>query len=231
MPLNGRTVVTIIPALNEEQSVAKVINDLPDWIDRVIVCDNGSTDRTATAAAEAGADVVSEPERGYGAACLRAVAEAGDEYDILLFLDADYSDFPEEAQRVVEPIASGEYDLVIGSRMLTRERHGALTPIAAFGNWLTTRLVRLVWGHAFTDLGPFRSIRLCAYRRLKMADRNFGWTVEMQVKAVRKGLRCTEVPVSYRPRIGKSKISGTITGSVKAGMKILWIVLREAVGR
>jgi len=224
-------VVVIIPALNEEASLPLVLADLPDWIDQVIVCDNGSTDQTAAKARDAGAEVVMETERGYGAACLRAIQAVPPETDVILFIDADYSDFPEEAESVVRPIVEDSYDLVIGSRMLTRKDHSAIPPVAVFGNWLTTRLIRLRWGFRFTDLGPFRAVRFDRYRELRMADRNFGWTIEMQVKAIKRGLRCTEVPVSYRERIGRSKISGTILGSVKAGAKILYIFFREVISR
>lgn len=225
----GSNVVAIIPALNEEASVGKVIADLPDIISSIIVCDNGSTDRTVQVASEAGAQVVTEPERGYGAACLKAVSAVPESTDILLFIDGDYSDYPQEAVDVLRPIIEDQADMVIGSRMMTRKVHHALPPVAAFGNWLTSWLIRLRWGIKFTDIGPFRAIRFEAYQRLGMCDRNFGWTTEMQVKAVKQKLRCIEVPVSYRPRIGVSKISGTISGSIRAGAKFLWIFLREAV--
>jgi len=230
--LAGQKIVTIIPALNEEQSLGLVLQDLPSFIDQVIVGDNGSTDRTAEVARDNRAEVVYEPERGYGAACLKAIATVDDDTDILLFVDGDYSDFPAEADRLVGPIADGEADLVIGSRMLTLRDHHALPPVAAFGNWLTSGLIRLLWGERFTDIGPFRAIRYSAYRSLDMRDRNFGWTTEMQVKAVKQKLRCREVPVSsYRPRIGVSKVSGTFSGSVRAGIKFLWIIMREALRR
>lgn len=224
-------IVAIIPALNEEASIGKVIAELPDIVGAVIVCDNGSTDRTVQVATDAGAMVVTEPERGYGAACLKAVFAAPDSTDILLFIDGDYSDFPQEAVDIVRPIIEDQADMVIGSRMMTRKNHHALPPVAAFGNWLTSWLIRLRWGVKFTDIGPFRAIRFDSYRRLDMRDRDFGWTTEMQVKAVKRKLRCVEIPVSYRSRIGTSKISGTISGSVRAGVKFLWIILREAVTR
>ncbi len=231
MTLGNRKIIAIIPALNEESSVGKVITELPGMVNGVIVCDNGSTDRTAAVAREAGAKVVEEIERGYGAACLRAIAAAPADTGVLLFIDADYSDFPEEATNLLEPLAEGHYDLVIGSRMLTYSDHKALPPVAAFGNWLTSNLIRIIWGARFTDIGPFRAIRYEQYQKLEMKDRNFGWTTEMQVKAVKRGLRCLEVPVRYRPRIGESKISGTISGSIRAGFKFLWIILREAFSR
>lgn len=222
-------VTTIIPALNEEASIGKVIRELPSLISEIIVCDNGSTDRTAEMARKAGAKVVREDAQGYGAACLRAISEVAPDTDILLFVDADYSDYPEEATMLIEPIMHGEADMVIGSRMATLGQHHALPPVAAFGNWLTSRLIRLLWGAKFTDIGPFRAIRFSAYQKLNMRDRNFGWTTEMQVKAVKRGLRTLEIPVSYRRRIGQSKISGTVIGSVKAGVKFMWIIFREWV--
>ena len=227
MSLNGHTITTVIPALNEEAALPKVLAELPVFVDRVIVADNGSSDRTAEFARQGGAEVVHEPEKGYGAACLRAIAAVPENTDILLFIDADYSDFPEQAELIVRPIIDNRADLVIGSRMLTRADHGAIPPVAVFGNWLTTNLIRVFWRVRFTDLGPFRAIRWSRYHELDMQDRNFGWTIEMQVKAVKRGLRCVEVPVAYRPRIGQSKISGTVSGSFKAGAKILWIFFRE----
>lgn len=231
MSLNEKKITVIIPALNEAESIAKVIADLPPFIDQIIVGDNGSTDGTADIARQSGATVVREPRRGYGSACLKAAELVDPDTDILLFIDADYSDYPEEASRLVQPITDGDYDLVIGSRMLTWSEHKALPPAAAFGNWLTSNLIRVIWGARFTDIGPFRALSYPRYLELGMKDRNFGWTTEMQVKAVKAGLRCLEVPVSYRPRIGKSKISGTIKGSIRAGFKFLWIIGREAVTR
>jgi glycosyltransferase involved in cell wall biosynthesis len=229
--LNGKKITAIIPALNEEQSIARVIADLPSMVNNIIVCDNGSTDDTAEVARRSGATVVHEPERGYGAACLKAASAVEPDTDILIYIDGDYSDYPEEAAQLVQPIIDGNYDMVVGSRMLTYSNHKALTPAAAFGNWLTSRLIRMFWGIRFTDIGPFRAIRYECYQDLEMKDRNFGWTTEMQVKAVKAGLRCLEIPVSYRPRIGVSKVSGTISGSVRAGIKFLWIIMREAIRR
>ena len=217
----------IIPALNEDRAIGKVLADIPPGVAEVIVADNGSTDGTAGICRNLGATVVAEPARGYGAACLKGIAALAADTDIVVFLDGDYSDFPSEMGRLVEPIAGGRADMVIGSRMLGLAEPGALLPVARFGNWLTTRLVRLGWGVAYTDLGPFRAIRMDALRALGMADRDFGWTIEMQVKAAARGLRTVEVAVSYRKRIGMSKISGTVLGSYKAGKKILWIVARE----
>lgn len=227
------TIVAVIPALDEERSLPLVLGDLPDdLLAGVVVVDNGSRDRTAAVAGELGAVVVSQPERGYGAACLAGVAKAEElGAEILLFLDADYSDFPEEAVLVVAPILRGEAEMVIGSRARGRRESGAMLPHARFGNWLSTRLIRLLWGTRYSDLGPFRAITIEAYRSLGMADRNFGWTVEMQALAARKKLRVAEVPVSYRRRRGVSKISGTLLGSIRAGYTILATILRIALRR
>ena len=223
-----RTAV-VIPALNEEASIAKVIGDIPDpFRERVVVGDNGSTDRTREVARAAGAVVVEEPERGYGAACLRALAElALDPPEVVVFLDGDYSDHPQEMPRVAGPVLDGEADLVIGSRVLGSREPGALTPQSRYGNLLATFLIRLFYKERFTDLGPFRAVSWSALEQMGMEDRDFGWTVEMQIKAPKLGLRCREVPVSYRRRIGKSKVSGTVRGSFLAGKKILWLIFRE----
>lgn len=229
-------VVAIIPALNEEASIGKVIQALqtpnpsaPYPIAKIIVADNGSSDKTAKVAERAGAMVVREKERGYGAACLRGMAVLPEETTVVLFLDGDFSDHPEEWPSLVLPILENRSDLVIGSRLRGHAEKGALLPVARFGNWLSTTLIRWIWGVAFTDLGPFRAIRYAALKNLGMRDRNFGWTVEMQIKAAAMGLKCLEVPVSYRKRIGVSKISGTLKGSVKAGIKILYLIFREAL--
>jgi glycosyltransferase involved in cell wall biosynthesis len=223
-------IAVIIPALNEGASIARVLADIPPAMARVIVADNGSTDDTAARARQGGAQVVSEPKRGYGAACLRAMAALqNDPPDIAAFLDADYSDYPEQLPRLIAPITAGVADLVIGSRVAGTAQRGALTPVQLFGNALSVTLIRLLWGVHYSDLGPFRAIRWPALMRLGMADRNYGWTVEMQVKAARAGLRCIEVPVDYRRRIGKSKVSGTLTGSARAGHKILSVIAAEAL--
>jgi glycosyltransferase involved in cell wall biosynthesis len=221
----------IIPVLNEEESIGPVLRAIPPMVDEVIVVDNGCTDGTMDIARSMGATTVAEPGRGYGSACLRGMAALGADTKVVVFLDGDYSDHPEELPRVAEPILAGRADLVIGSRVLGCAEKGALLPVARFGNWLTTSLVRIIWGFAYTDLGPFRAIRYESLLGLGMRDPDFGWTIEMQVKALGAGLRVEEVPVSYRKRIGKSKISGTVTGSCKAGWKILTLVGREAVGR
>ena len=214
----------VIPAYNEECSIVQVIKAIPaGCVVRVIVVDNASTDATAALAREAGAHVVYEKRRGYGSACLRGIAEATTA-DIILFLDADFSDDPSKIPELLDPIINNKADLVIGSRILGEADPGALLPHARFGNILACFLVRHIYGYSFTDLGPFRAIRRDALERIQMRDTNYGWTVEMQVKAAIVGLRCIEVPVPYKIRIGRSKISGTISSSVKAGVKILWTV-------
>jgi glycosyltransferase involved in cell wall biosynthesis len=225
---DGRTIGVVIPALNEEAAIGRVIADIPAWVDRVVVADNGSRDRTADVARSAGATVVLEPERGYGAACLAALERLGD-VDVVVFLDGDYSDYPEDMAALVAPIVEDSADLVLGSRVLGVREAGSLTPQQHFGNWLATTLIRLIWGARYTDLGPFRAIGRQPLARLAMADRNYGWTVEMQVKAAEIGLRAREVPVRYRRRIGVSKVSGTISGSIRAGIKILSVIGRHAL--
>ena len=223
------SIAVIIPALNEERAIASVIGDLPvTWVHQLVVVDNGSMDRTGEIAAELGATVVLEPQRGYGRACLAGMAALKNP-DVVVFLDGDYSDHPDELPQLVAPIAENRADLTIGSRVLGRRERGALTPQARLGNALATVLIRALFGVRFTDLGPFRAIRYQRLLQLDMADRDYGWTVEMQVKAARRGLRCCEIPVSYRRRIGVSKISGTVIGSIKAGYKILWTIFRYAV--
>jgi len=222
-------VAAVIPALNEEGSVGLVLGELPRaLVERAIVCDNGSTDGTIRAARLAGAIVVEEPRRGYGAACLRALAALeADPPEIVLFLDADRSDDASEAGALLAPILEGRADFVIGSRALGLAEPGSLTPAQVFGNRLAAALLGLFYGVRATDLGPFRAIRWDALRSLEMRDRDFGWTIEMQVKAARRGLRTVEVPVRYRKRIGRSKISGTIRGTILAGGKILGTIAAD----
>jgi len=222
----------IIPALNEEGNMPFVLEGLAGaTIRRVIVVDNGSTDGTEQAATACGATVVREPVRGYGRACLAGLRHlALDPPEIVLFLDGDGSDDPASLPGLLHPLESGQADLVIGSRTLGVAESGALTPVQKFGNTLSVTLIRHLFGVSFTDLGPFRAITWPALNRLEMADEDFGWTVEMQVKAARRGLRCAEVPVHSRRRYsGDSKISGTISGSVKAGVKILYVIGRELI--
>ena len=221
-------VAVIIPALNEEKAIGVVIDEIPrPLVGRVIVVDNGSSDRTAEVAREHGADVVREEQRGYGNACLRGMAELDGE-EVVVFLDGDHSDFPEEIVDLVAPIEKGEADMVIGSRPLGNPERGALTPQQVFGNRVACAMIRILFRHRYTDLGPFRAIRAEALESLGMVDRTYGWTVEMQVKALRKGLRVREVPVRYRRRIGKSKVSGTVRGTLGAGYKIITTILRYA---
>lgn len=223
--IDDKSIVVIIPAYNEEESLPKVITDIPDFVDEIIVANNGSTDNTVEIAQKSGATVVTENERGYGAACLKAIDYIiNKNYDVVVFLDGDYSDYPEELCDVVEPIIQDDFDLVIGSRMLGNRKRGAMLPQAIFGNWLATFLIKLFWNYKFTDLGPFRAIKYNSLMKLKMADRNFGWTVEMQIKAAKQKMKTTEVPVSYRKRIGKSKVTGTIKGTLKASAKILYLI-------
>ncbi len=224
----GQRIGIVIPALDEERAIGRVIADVPAWADEIVVADNGSRDRTASVAREAGARVVSAPERGYGAACLAGI-EALARPDIIVFLDGDYSDHPNEMAALVDPIAAGRADLVIGSRTRGRAEQGALSPQQRFGNWLACLLIRRIWGVAFSDLGPFRAISRDGLKAIGMQDRAYGWTVEMQIKAARAGLRIVEAPVSYRPRIGTSKISGTLRGSVLAGTTILRVIARAAL--
>jgi glycosyltransferase involved in cell wall biosynthesis len=224
----GFRIGVVIPALDEEQAIARVIADIPQWVDEIVVADNGSRDRTAEIAERAGARVVHERERGYGAACQAGIG-ALRAADIVVFLDGDRSDDPGEMAALVDPIAKDRADFVIGSRVTGKPARGALTPQQRFGNWLACRLILLFWGARFTDLGPFRAIRRDTLEALSMTDRKFGWTVEMQIKAARAGVKTIEVPVRYRPRIGVSKISGTLAGSVKAGAGILGMIARSAL--
>jgi hypothetical protein len=223
-------VSVIIPAVDEEPAIGLVLAEVPPVVSEVIVVDNGSRDRTAEVARSAGARVVSEPRRGYGQACLAGIAAAGDA-DVLVFLDADHSDDPGQLAGILEPILAGEADLVIGSRQLGRRARGSHPWHAVLGTRFCVALMNLLLGTRATDLGPFRAISAVALRRLDMRDRDFGWTVEMQAKAALAGLRVREVPVDYRPRIGRSKVSGTLSGSLRAGAKILGVIARHAWAR
>jgi glycosyltransferase involved in cell wall biosynthesis len=224
-------VAVVIPVLNERESLPLVVRDLPRaLVEQIVVVDNGSTDGTDRVARELPVRLVAEPRRGYGSACLAGLrALAARAPDIVVFLDGDHSDHPEELPRLLEPIGRGA-DLVVGSRTSGLADPGALLPQARFGNALACFLIRALHGHRYTDLGPFRAIRWRALERLGMRDTNFGWTVEMQVKALKAGLSVAEVPVSYRRRVGVSKITGTVGGTIRAGSKILWTIARYGLG-
>lgn len=239
MPLNIQetnmpqpTIDVIIPAYNEEDSIGKVIADIPkELVREILVCNNASTDRTKEVATKAGATVLDQPIKGYGNACLKGIEYLKNkpieaQPDILVFLDGDYSDHPEEMTQLVEPIIARNYDLVIGSRALGNMEKGAMMPQQIFGNWLATNLIRLFYNYHFTDLGPFRAITWKKLVEIDMQDRDFGWTVEMQVKAAKFKLKSMEIPVTYRRRIGISKVSGTIRGTILAGHKILWTIFK-----
>lgn len=222
----------IIPAYNEEKSIAHVISDIPaELVQEVIVVNNNSSDSTSEVARAAGATVLHEPRPGYGSACLTGIAYAAakpaqEQPEIIVFLDGDYSDYPGELPQVVQPILDGKADLVIGSRVLGQREAGALMPQQIFGNWLATTLLRWLYGVRYTDLGPFRAIRFSTLQQLGMRDRNYGWTVEMQARAAKQKVRYAEVPVNYRKRIGVSKVSGTVKGSVLAGYKIILTIFK-----
>lgn len=230
IPTNRPVIVVIIPAFNEENSVGRVVREIPaGLVAEVIVVNNNSNDQTAVEAARAGATVIDEPVPGYGRACLAGIAYARTRQpkpDIAVFLDADYSDFPAEMTGLVEPILEQDIDMVIGSRALGNRESGSMTPQQVFGNWLATNLLRLMYGVRYSDLGPFRAIRFDTLLALEMQDKTYGWTVEMQLKAAKLGFRTTEIPVSYRKRIGFSKISGTVKGTVLAGYKIITTIFR-----
>ncbi len=217
----------IIPAFNEADSIASVIKDIPKHVEEVIVVSNRSTDNTERNAAAAGATVLTETNKGYGYACLKGmdyVANKAEKPDIIVFLDGDYSDFPEELTKIVAPIIEKDVDFVIGARVKRLREEGSMTVPQIFGNWLATSLMKLLFSAKFTDLGPFRAIKYNKLLQLNMEDKTYGWTVEMQLKAIRQKLSYTEIPVNYRNRIGVSKVSGTAKGAIFAGVKILgWI--------
>lgn len=221
----------IIPAWNEEGTIARVIEAIPKThVRQVIVVNNRSTDRTAEAATAAGAIVLNEDKRGYGAACLKGIAFANSTLpppDVIAFVDGDFSDHPEQLPELLAPIARGEADMVIGSRATGQREPGSMTPQQIFGNWLAVFLMRMIYGHRYTDLGPFRTIRTRALNQLGMVDQTYGWTVEMQVKALKHKLKVTEVPMRYRKRgAGKSKVAGTVKGTILAGYKIITTIFK-----
>ncbi|MEM9991177.1 MAG: glycosyltransferase family 2 protein [Bacteroidota bacterium] len=226
------TVAVIIPAYNEEKSIGSVLRDIPsNWVQEVIVCNNASTDQTAAVATAQGATVLTETQKGYGSACLKGIQYLAQkplqqQPDIVVFLDGDYSDHPEELPNLLHPILHDKMDLVIGSRAQGNMERGAMQPQQIFGNWLATTLIRWLYNYHFTDLGPFRAVRWQTLLDMQMEDKDFGWTVEMQVRAAKMGVNCTEVPVTYRRRVGVSKISGTVRGTFLAGYKILWTIFK-----
>lgn len=227
----NRRIDVLIPAYNEEEALPLVLAAIPKaWVRQIIVCNNGSKDRTAEVARNAGALVIDSTKRGYGTACLAGMRylqglPPSEQPEIVVFLDGDFSDYPDDLPKVVGPILNDEKDLVIGSRLLGRAEPGAMTAPQRFGNWLAPLLIRWLYGYRFTDLGPFRAIRWKSLLDLEMQDPNYGWTVEMQVKAAQKGLACAEVAVRYRKRAaGKSKVSGTVNGVIRAGWKIIAVI-------
>ena len=225
---HGKKIAVVIPAFNEVAAIGNVIDGIPDWVDRIVVADNASRDGTGDKARHHGASVVHEPQPGYGAACLRGIAATPD-HDIIVFMDGDYSDRGSEMHLLVDPIARDHADMVIGSRTLGLAEAGSLTPQQRWGNWLACSLIRRFWGVSYTDLGPYRAISAKSLTDIHMQDRAFGWTVEMQLKAILYGLRWREAPVSYFNRIGVSKISGTVRGTVLAGHAIIWTIVRTAL--
>lgn len=224
-------VAVIIPAYNEEQAIGNVVNDIPKDIDTtVLVCNNGSTDKTAEVAQKAGAIVLTENRKGYGFACLKGMAyieQSLPEIDTVVFIDGDYSDYPEEMPKLIKEIKDG-HDIVIGSRSLGQSEKGSMTIPQRFGNSLSGFLIRLIWGVAVTDLGPFRALKWEKLKALKMQDPTYGWTVEMQIKAIKMKMSYKEVAVNYRQRIGTSKVSGTVKGAIFAGTKILYTIFKYA---
>jgi len=220
----------IIPVYNEEASIGHVIDDIPkELVTEIIVVDNRSTDQSAIVAQRKGARVVYQPKRGYGSACLTGIANLSEKTEIVIFMDGDYSDDPHQLSDLLNALQSHKADLVIGSRVRGLHEKGSLTLQQKLGNWLSTKIIQLIYKYRYTDLGPFRAIRREGLDRINMQDRNYGWTVEMQVKALQHDLKVVEIPVSYRRRIGKSKISGTVSGTVRAGFKILWTIGKLSV--
>ncbi|MEP0985469.1 glycosyltransferase family 2 protein [Ekhidna sp.] len=220
----------IIPAFNEQNAVGLVIDEIPkEWVSEIIVVDNGSTDDTFEQAKSRGATVLKEPKRGYGNACLKGmshIASSPTKPDILVFLDGDHSDYPKQLVDLIKPIIDDHADLVIGSRALGQKERGSMTPQQVFGNWLATTLIKLFYKKRYTDLGPFRAVRYDSLMKIRMQDQTYGWTVEMQLKAAKLNLRTKDVPVNYRQRIGVSKVSGTIKGTLGAGYKIIYTIFK-----
>ena len=223
-----RDISVIIPAYNETDSIAKVIAEIPEIVSEIIVVDNNSTDTTSIAATTAGATVLFEPQKGYGYACLKGInylTKRSNPPSIVVFMDGDYSDYPEDLYDIVKPITDGKVDFVIGARVKELREEGSMTPQQVFGNWLATSLMNVLFSAKFTDLGPFRAITYERLMELEMVDKTYGWTVEMQLKALKRKIAYAEVPVRYKKRIGISKVSGTVKGTIFAGIKILsWII-------
>ena len=218
----------IIPAFNEEKAIANVINEIPKYVNEIIVISNNSTDKTIEIAQQAGATVLSENQKGYGFACLKGMQHVANQEikpDIIVFLDGDYSDYPEDLTQIVRPIIQDNIDFVIGARVAKLRENGSMTPQQIFGNWLATTLMKIFFKAKFTDLGPFRAIKYDQLLQLKMQDKTYGWTVEMQLKVLKQKMSYIEIPVRYKNRIGVSKVSGTVKGTVMAGIKIIgWII-------
>ena len=223
-----RTIKVIIPAYNEADSIAHVINDIPPIVDEVIVVNNNSTDDTVARAQAAGATVLTENRKGYGYACLKGMDHIAQQTppDVVVFLDGDYSDYPEELTKIVAPIEERDVDFVVGARDKKLREKGSMTLPQIFGNWLATSLIKLFYGVKYTDLGPFRAIRYDSLMTIAMKDRTYGWTVEMQLKAAKLNLRTVDIPVNYRQRIGVSKVSGTLKGTIGAGYKIILTIFK-----
>jgi len=228
--LTNPDIRVIIPAFNEQNAVGLVIDEIPkDLISEIIIVDNGSTDDTFEQAKSRGATTLKEPKRGYGNACLKGmthIASSKTQPDVVVFLDGDHSDYPEQMQALIQPILDDKADMVIGSRALGQKEKGSMTIQQVFGNWLATRLIKLLYGVKYTDLGPFRAIKYASLLTIDMEDRTYGWTVEMQLKAARLNLRTVDVPVDYRQRIGVSKVSGTVKGTIGAGYKIIYTIFK-----
>ena len=223
-----KQIFVVIPAHNEEQSIPKVIAEVP-IIEKqnIIVVSNNSTDGTAEVASKAGATVLYENRKGYGWACLKGIDYASQEgAEVIVFMDGDYADYPEQMKAVIKPILENDMDMVIGSRALGNKQKGSMTVPQVFGNWLATNLLKIFYGAHFTDLGPFRAIKMDALKKLQMSDKTYGWTIEMQIKAAKYNLKFCEVPVDYKVRIGTSKVSGTLKGAVLAGIKIIFAVFK-----
>lgn len=227
----AKNIQLIIPAYNEADSIGLLVRDVPrEWVRQIIVVNNNSNDDTVAVAQAAGATVLTERRRGYGQACLTGLdyVRQNGGCDIVVFLDGDYSDYPQEMGAILQPILNGQADMVIGCRTKANREPGSMTPQQVFGNWLAVFLIRLLFKHRYTDLGPFRAITWTALEKINMQDTNYGWTVEMQVKALKLGLRCVDVPVHYRRRIGVSKVSGTVKGTIMAGYKIIKTIFKYA---